>query len=437
MKSRSKNIKSRPEWQSDIDNSRKQSINSDISTVNLQETDRQTFKTIKTNTMREPSKPSNNNRSSSLPSIKMKSPSKPAPEDYSYLDKYKPPPQYMTNRERMELLRLKQEKERNNNNVKYESTKKVYQAPPQPIPKHESQRSPKKTVKSSPKKSSNNNQSDSNSRPDPSKIYSVPSKKVKPSDSRLAPKSKSEPTSKASSRNSSTSNSSFSDLGNMKSATHSAVSNVSNFNLRTKVIGFNDKKQSLGSLGMASITKLENNFKVRQFPDGGRQGLSNSVKLIESEDWEKNVEGLEMMASLAKQHPDVLESEAKMIRNIMLKSVKNLRSQVCRAAVQAVAVVFLHVGKTLETDSDNLIKELLQKSADTNKFIRLKPFIEKLKKMKISFFFRSDSKKALDVMAENFSVYKVISLIIVNFSAQKNVAIRANIADIVDSVIVR
>ena len=40
-------------------------------------------------------------------------------------------------------------------------------------------------------------------------------------------------------------------------------------------------------------------------------------------------------------------------------------------------------------------------------------------------------------MAENFSVYKVISLIIVNFSAQKNVAIRANIADIVDSVIVR
>ena len=40
-------------------------------------------------------------------------------------------------------------------------------------------------------------------------------------------------------------------------------------------------------------------------------------------------------------------------------------------------------------------------------------------------------------MAENFSVFKVISLIIVNFSGQKNVAIRANISDIVDSVIVR
>ena len=52
-------------------------------------------------------------------------------------------------------------------------------------------------------------------------------------------------------------------------------------------------------------------------------------------------------------------------------------------------------------------------------------------------FCRSDSKKALEVMAENFSVYKVISLIIVGFTSQKNVVIRANIAAMVDSVITR
>ena len=66
----------------------------------------------------------------------------------------------------------------------------------------------------------------------------------------------------------------------------------------------------------------------------------------------------------------LLASDAKSLRNVMLKSVKNLRSQVCRAAIQAVQVVFLHIGKTLETDSDSLVKELLQKSSDTNKFIR-------------------------------------------------------------------
>ena len=131
----------------------------------------------------------------------------------------------------------------------------------------------------------------------------------------------------------------------------------------------------------------------------------------------------------------VLESDAKTLKNVMLKSVKNLRSQVCRAAVQAVQVVFLNVGKALETDSDNLVKELLQKSADTNKFIR-HIYIRLLEGFPDSFF-RSDSKKALDVMAENFSVSKVISLVMVGFQAQKNVAIRANIADIVDSVITR
>ena len=40
-------------------------------------------------------------------------------------------------------------------------------------------------------------------------------------------------------------------------------------------------------------------------------------------------------------------------------------------------------------------------------------------------------------MAESFCVYKAVSLIMTGFSSQKNVVIRANIADIVDSVITR
>jgi len=83
------------------------------------------------------------------------------------------------------------------------------------------------------------------------------------------------------------------------------ASTASNFSTRTKVIPFNDKKQSLGSIGVATITKLENNFKVRQFPDGGKQGFSKATSLIESDDWEKTIEGLEMLVSVTKQHPDV------------------------------------------------------------------------------------------------------------------------------------
>ena len=140
--------------------------------------------------------------------------------------------------------------------------------------------------------------------------------------------------------------------------------------------------------------------------------------------------------SISKQSFQVLEAESKTTRNVLLKGVKNLRSQVCRAACQAVAVVFLAVGKSLEADTEGLVKELLQKSADTNKFIRFS-----LQYYLIFIFIilsaRSDSFKALEVMSENFSVYRVISLVMAGFSAQKNVVIRANIATIVDSVIVR
>ena len=341
VKTRGQNIRSRPDWVSDLDTGpgdpeprKRESISSGISTVDLQhQHQQQPFKTINpARNMREPSKPAKNNRSSSLPSLAVKSPSnkKNVPEDYSYLDKYKPPPQYMTNRERQELLRIKQEKEKNNNYEKYgpeSQSRYPYQSENKPSnvtnskqtfsktaqPEQNSRQtepisqSSKRGSQKSPKKTSLIAQTErivNRPGPDPSKVYAVPNKKAR-SNNLDAPKSKSEPSSKSTSRTSSTSNSNFSDVHAVKSASLSVASTASNFNVRTKVITFNDRKQSLGSLGAATITKLENNFKVRQFPDGGKQGLSNAVRLIENEDWEKNVEGLEMLASLASQHSEV------------------------------------------------------------------------------------------------------------------------------------
>ena len=307
VKTKTRNIKDRPDWVSDIDTTdRKQSIQSLISTVDLHQPEHQPFRTLDpSKSMREPTKPSTNNRSSSLPAM-ARSPRK-SDNDYNYLDKFKPPPQYMTNRERMELLRQKQEKEKNNNNIRENDRKKVpvsksfnsitsdKKPNKPPEPRRESPVSkPRPRSKESPEK---------NVRPDPSKLYSVPNKKVRSVSEPL--RLKTETNSKSSSRTNSTSNNNFKDINGLKSASLSVASNASNFNFRTKVISFNDKKQSLGSIGVATITKLENNFKLRQFPDGGKQGFSKAVSLIESDDWEKTIEGLEMLVSLAKQHPDV------------------------------------------------------------------------------------------------------------------------------------
>ena len=80
----------------------------------------------------------------------------------------------------------------------------------------------------------------------------------------------------------------------------------------------------------------------------------------------------------------MLGRDIKTTRAALLKGVKNLRSQVqsnirtslslwpqvCRAACQACAAVFLSLGKAMEAEVEGLVKELLNRAADTNKFIR-------------------------------------------------------------------
>ena len=58
--------------------------------------------------------------------------------------------------------------------------------------------------------------------------------------------------------------------------------------------------------------------------------------------------------------------------------------QVCRAGCQACAEVLLSLGKAMEAEVETLVKELLQKSSDTNKFIRHKqPCLAEKQKNKI------------------------------------------------------
>ena len=345
------NVKNRPEWKSTIETPRKQSIKSDISTLSLHESDNdQPFKTVanpaeSVKPSRKTSKPVKKSRS--LPSLSPKmSPSTSLGRsmvDYSHLDKYKPPPQYLTTRERMELLRAKQEKERNNNmreltnqekktpvskskdhNEPVKGSRKPEKQGPRSYesepPKKEVERktsfpTKKVTEKQADKPSFNEKQKKKQSRTDPSSVYNVPNKKVRSvSDSTTKSLKVSDSSSGYSSRTSSISNT-FTDMKNIKSASVSIASTASSFATRTKVIQFNDKKQSLGSTGMATITKLNNSFKVRQFPDGAGPGYTRAVKMMESNEWEQNVEGLELLASLASQHSEVSSEHLLHLRN--------------------------------------------------------------------------------------------------------------------------
>ena len=50
--------------------------------------------------------------------------------------------------------------------------------------------------------------------------------------------------------------------------------------------------------------------------------------------------------------------------------MKNLRSQVARAAVYTLGDMFIHLKRNMESDVEKIVMPLLMKTADTNKFLR-------------------------------------------------------------------
>ena len=53
------------------------------------------------------------------------------------------------------------------------------------------------------------------------------------------------------------------------------------------------------------LNKQQLMSQVRQFPDGAEAGLSRATAFMESGEWEKNLEGLELIVSLARGHAEV------------------------------------------------------------------------------------------------------------------------------------
>ncbi len=97
----------------------------------------------------------------------------------------------------------------------------------------------------------------------------------------------------------------FTNLSNVKSASsmESAASAVSNYETRTKVERFNDKKESLR---IAKLSKIE--FVKNQFSDHrvhGSETYSSAKDLMSSDDWEKEVKGLEMIVAISRDRPEV------------------------------------------------------------------------------------------------------------------------------------
>ncbi|XP_035466768.2 TOG array regulator of axonemal microtubules protein 1 isoform X2 [Scophthalmus maximus] len=98
--------------------------------------------------------------------------------------------------------------------------------------------------------------------------------------------------------------------------------------------------------------------------------LTESFNLLSSEDWEKKIEGLMFMRSLAHYHSDTLQGKLHDVCLCLIQEVKNLRSGVSRVAVCTMGDLYTHMQKAMDQELEGTAKALLQKAGETNAFIR-------------------------------------------------------------------
>ena len=79
----------------------------------------------------------------------------------------------------------------------------------------------------------------------------------------------------------------------------------SNFNERTRVVKFKDKQDSLANAGLAQTLYLSNQFTDQRV--NGQDTYWKAKHLIESEEWDDEVKGMETLVSIAKDAPEVIE----------------------------------------------------------------------------------------------------------------------------------
>ncbi|XP_037551179.1 TOG array regulator of axonemal microtubules protein 1 [Nematolebias whitei] len=98
--------------------------------------------------------------------------------------------------------------------------------------------------------------------------------------------------------------------------------------------------------------------------------LTQSFNLLSSEDWEKKIEGLKFLRSLAYNHSDTLQSRLHEVCLFLTQEVKNLRSGVSRVAVCTLGDLYTHLQRAMDQELEGTVKALLHKAGESNAFIR-------------------------------------------------------------------
>uniref|UniRef100_A0A2K6DWQ2 TOG array regulator of axonemal microtubules protein 1 n=1 Tax=Macaca nemestrina TaxID=9545 RepID=A0A2K6DWQ2_MACNE len=134
--------------------------------------------------------------------------------------------------------------------------------------------------------------------------------------------------------------------------------------------------------------------------------LTEALRLLADEDWEKKIEGLNFIRCLAAFHSEILNTKLHETNFAVVQEVKNLRSGVSRAAVVCLSDLFTYLKKSMDQELDTTVKVLLQKAGESNTFIR------------------EDVDKALRAMVNNVTPARAVVSLINGGQSHLHIAVR-------------
>uniref|UniRef100_A0A0K8UZT1 Protein FAM179B n=2 Tax=Bactrocera latifrons TaxID=174628 RepID=A0A0K8UZT1_BACLA len=153
--------------------------------------------------------------------------------------------------------------------------------------------------------------------------------------------------------------------------------------------------------------------------DKPRDALLKTFDQLDSSNWEIIMLGLKSMVRLMRYHPEQLENQMHMVCIQLTRSVRNLRSQVSRAACQATTELFTLKSKCLEQECDDLVCALLHRTADTNRFLR------------------ADATRALESMCDNLTPPKILNILTTKGALHQNALVRTTTAKLLHRLVER
>ncbi|XP_061213726.1 TOG array regulator of axonemal microtubules protein 1-like [Neopsephotus bourkii] len=134
--------------------------------------------------------------------------------------------------------------------------------------------------------------------------------------------------------------------------------------------------------------------------------LTEALTLLANDDWEKKIEGLNIIRCLSAYHATTLSAKLHETSMAVAQEVKNLRSGVSRAAVICLGDLFTYLKKSMDQELDYTVKILLHKAGESNTFIR------------------EEVDKALKAMVNNVTPARALSSLIDGGQSHLNSAVR-------------